>query len=140
MGETITTYDEILDEIELLKADVQDISGAEKSCWHAHNFYSQMMDVCGEIENAKRLRASYETYSTDETFDKLKQSVDKIHKYCTIVRLDPKTNSSQSTDLSIAEWFLRDCMIGDNTFNISPDYYTDWFDQWLSDINFDLLD
>lgn len=140
MGEIITTYDEILKGVKSLGEDVPEISQEELNCWHTHNFYSQMMDVCGEIENTKRLRVLYEADASSETFDKLKQSVAKVHKYCTIVRLDPKTNSSQSTDLSIAEWFLRDCMIGDNTFNISPEYYTDWFDQWLFDINFNLLD
>lgn len=140
MGEAIEANKKIMQATSDLASDIPKISPVEHENWRAHNFYSQMMDVCGEIENAKRLQEIYETDRDAENFEKLKSSLDKIHKYCSIVRLDPKTTDAQRTDLTIAEWFLRDSLIGENTFNISPDSSSDWFDQWLFDINFDLLD
>lgn len=140
MGKTIVTFDEILKGVKTLEEDIPEISQDELNCWHSHNFYSQMMDVCGEIENTKRIKANYDASQSSDDYERLIESLNKVHRYCTIVRLDDKITPAKAYDLLIAEWFLRDCMIGDNAFNISPKYYTEWFDQWLYDINFDLLD
>jgi len=105
--------------------------------WSTRNFFSQMMDVWGEVDKLPEL---YEKYKNTENFSAFIKQLEMVSKLCRIVRNCPECTIGEKEELKMAEWELYDFYEGDNTFNNTDGRAAaKWFDQWCYDINYDLL-
>ena len=105
------------------------------SRWQKRNFYSQMMDVWGEVD--KTVERFNRTHKVD---DDLIKKCEFIHKIISVVRNCPGVNIDRKITLRIAEWELYDYMLWGNSWDNTEESIMNWFDQWCYEINYDLLD
>ena len=115
-------------------ADYEERDDDMISRWKQRNFYSQMMDVWGEVD--KTLEYYKKTNQVDEA---LIQKCGFIHKMLSTVCNCPGVNKDRRITLRIAEWELYDYMLWGNTWNNVDTSVRRWFDQWCYEINYDLL-
>ena len=110
--------------------------------WRSRNFYTQMMDVWGEVDKARNMYAAW--LDADEGSKKKKLA--SFMKEMRFVRecIDVVKNNNDFEDkvketFRIAEWELYDFFFWDNEFGNTIETVTRWFDQWCFNINCDLI-
>ena len=100
--------------------------------WTDRTFFSQMNDVWGEANKA------VESSSEGRT-DKLIRQLKVFSDICSIIYMNPNITDGAKFELREAEWELYDFCLWDNELHNTPKSVMRWFDQWLYDINYDLL-
>ena len=110
-----------------LGAECQEISD-----WSNRTFFSQMSDVWGEANKAVEISGEGRT-------DKLIQQLKVFSEICSIIYVNPNITDGAKYELREAEWELYDFCIWNNELLNTPKSVMKWFDQWLYDINYDLL-
>ena len=104
----------------------------EISNWDNRTFFSQMNDVWGEANKAVEISCEGKT-------EKLTQQLKVFSEICSIIYSSPNISDGAKYELREAEWELYDFCIWNNELQNTSDSVMRWFDQWLYDINYDLL-
>lgn len=127
-----TTLNDFINDF-IFKINLDEIDEEKANKWHSRSFYSQMMDVWGEVD--KTINAYKENRSEEDILTHL----NLVSKLCSIVYLDPKVLNGAKYELRVAEWELYDFLFWDNEFHNTVDTIMNWFNQWCFDINYELL-
>ena len=104
----------------------------EISDWHERTFFSQMNDVWGEANKAVEI-------SSEGRTNKLIRQLKVFSEICSIIYMNPNITDGAKYELREAEWEIYDFCLWNNELHNTPESVMKWFDQWLYDINYDLL-
>ena len=116
------------------------------SFWKSRNFYTQMMDVWGEVDKARKYYLKWNEVSSTyselkrERFLALLKSLQFVRECLAIVKENNDFEEKVKKTFRIAEWELYDFFFWDNEFCNTAETVTRWFDQWCFNINYDLLE
>ncbi len=135
-------YDEFIKD---LKYDLKDYTFDEQtiSFWKSRNFYTQMMDVWGEVDKARNYYIKWKNANTEDKekrFSALLKSLKFVRECLAIVKENNNFTEPVKQTFRIAEWELYDFFFWDNLFGNTSETVTRWFDQWCYNINLDLLE
>ena len=127
--------------------DLKEFTFDEQSLafWKSRNFYTQMMDVWGEVDKARKYYIKWKE-ATDATpektqrFEALLKSLKFVRECLAIVKENNDFEEKVKKTFRIAEWELYDFFFWDNEFYNTAETVTRWFDQWCFNINYDLLE
>ena len=127
--------------------DLKEFTFDEQSLafWKSRNFYTQMMDVWGEVDKARNYYLKWkETPDTapekEHRFQALLKSLKFVRECLAIVKENNDFEEKVKKTFRIAEWELYDFFFWDNEFYNTAETVTRWFDQWCFNINYDLLE
>ena len=127
------TYTQYVEKLDVLSDEEKDLINV----WSSRNFFSQMMDIWGEVD---KLPTLYEKSLLDKDSSALKMQLQRVSKFCKIVRNCPGCTKGEREEIKIAEWELYDFYLGNNLFNNENGYEASkWFEQWCYNINYELL-
>lgn len=114
--------------------------------WKSRNFYTQMMDVWGEVDKARNYYLKWKNAPDDEPEQKeerffaLLKSLKFVRECLAVVKENNDFEEKVKKTFRIAEWELYDFFFWDNEFYNTAETVTRWFDQWCFNINLDLLE
>lgn len=125
-------YDVFINESKPLMQKTKD---EEEMDAHRHNnssFINYMSDVWGEASKCVELKTSNHTALNDhiKTFVRIVECV----------LTDERISDSAKRELKEAEWELLDYCLWDNEWNNTDKSVMSWFDQWIFDYNYDIID
>ena len=134
-------YDEFIKDS---KYDLKEYTFDEQtiSFWKSRNFYTQMMDVWGEVDKARNYYIKWKNANTEDKekrFSALLKSLEFVRECLAIVKENNNFTEPVKQTFRIAEWELYDFFFWDNLFGNTSETVTRWFDQWCYNINLDLL-
>ncbi len=135
-------YDEFIKDS---KYDLKEYTFDEQtiSFWKSRNFYTQMMDVWGEVDKARNYYIKWKNANTEDKekrFSALLKSLIFVRECLAIVKENNNFTEPVKQTFRIAEWELYDFFFWDNLFGNTSETVTRWFDQWCYNINLDLLE
>ena len=135
-------YDEFIKDS---KYDLKEYTFDEQtiSFWKSRNFYTQMMDVWGEVDKARNYYIKWKNANTEDKekrFSALLKSLEFVRECLAIVKENNNFTEPVKQTFRIAEWELYDFFFWDNLFGNTSETVTRWFDQWCYNINLDLLE
>ena len=113
--------------------------------WKSRNFYTQMMDIWGEVDKAKRNYVVWRDVPENEPEKKAKRfevflkSLQFVRECLAVVKENNGFEEQVKKTFRIAEWELYDFFFWDNEFGNTVDTVMRWFDQWCFGINCELL-
>ena len=127
--------------------DLKEFSFDEETLnfWRNRSFYTQMMDVWGEVDKARRNYVAWQGILDEKGADKEKRfrvflkSMKFARECLAVVKDNNGFEEKVKKTFRIAEWELYDFFFWDNEFCNTADTVTRWFDQWCFQINCDLL-
>ncbi len=113
--------------------------------WKSRNFYTQMMDVWGEVDKSRKYYQKWADTALDDPekehrFQALLKSLRFVRECLAIVKENNNFEEKVKKTFRIAEWELYDFFFWDNEFCNTAETVTRWFDQWCFNINYDLLE
>lgn len=114
--------------------------------WRGRNFYTQMMDVWGEVDKARKNYIVWkeipksDTSKKRERFLALLKSLKFVRECIAVVKENNDFEEKVKKTFRIAEWELYDFFFWDNEFGNTAETVTRWFDQWCFQINLELLE
>ena len=135
-------YDEFIKDS---KYDLKEYTFDEQTIrfWKSRNFYTQMMDVWGEVDKARNYYIKWKNANTEDKekrFSALLKSLKFVRECLAIVKENNNFTEPVKQTFRIAEWELYDFFFWDNLFGNTSETVTRWFDQWCFNINLDLIE
>lgn len=125
-------YDVFINESKPLMQKTKDEEEMDAYRHNNSSFINYMSDVWGEASKCVELKTSNHTALNDhiKTFVRIVECV----------LTDERISDSAKRELKEAEWELLDYCLWDNEWNNTDKSVMSWFDQWIFDYNYDIID
>ena len=114
--------------------------------WKRRNFYTQMMDIWGEVDKTRKNYIVWKSIPDEDAeqknhrFEVFLNSLKFVRECIAVVKENNHFEEKVKKTFRIAEWELYDFFFWDNEFGNTAETVTRWFDQWCFNINCKLLE
>ena len=107
--------------------------------WKNRTLFSQLIDVWGQANKALKHYKNWIENKSEEEFNFLLNELESIHRICLNIYNNPEVGKGAKWELKVWEWQQYDFYFWDNTLRSNINNVNRWIDQFMYDINYNLL-